>query len=281
MQIEVRLLLESDIPAALRLKELAQWNQTENDWLRLLRLEPNGCFCATFDGEVVATTTTTTYRPELAWIGMVLVDPERRQLGIATKLMNAALEYLAKAGVATVKLDATPAGCSLYRKLGFKDESLIERWVGIAGPRKASCSILDTAARGKALIFDLHVFGAERSKLLGMLIDDCCVTPLVTTTADGDLTGYCLARPGSAAVYAGPLLATSADGAATLLDGLFSQVSGQRAYVDLNGNFPGGRTILTERGFVKQRDLIRMTYGQASDAGSCSSIFAIAGPELG
>src|SRR2546430_17561255 len=124
MQIEVRLLQESDIPAALRLKQWAQWNQTENDWRRLLRLEPDGCFCATIDGEVVATTTTTTYCSELGWIGMVLVDPKRRQLGIATKLINGALEYLAKRGVRTVKLDATPAGCSLYVKLGFTNESL-------------------------------------------------------------------------------------------------------------------------------------------------------------
>ena len=281
MQIEVRLLEESDIPATLRLKELAQWNQTENDWLRLLRLEPNGCFCATFDGELVATTTTTIYRPELAWLGMVLVDPKRRQLGIATRLMNAALEYLAKAGVSTVKLDATPAGCSLYRKLGFKDESLIERWVGFAGPREVTCSSLDTTVRRKVSVFDSHAFGAERSKLLEMLIDDCCVTPLVTTAADGNLTGYGLAREGSAAVYAGPLLATSTDAATTLLDGLLSQVSGQRVYVDLNRSFVGGRKILTERGFVKQRDLVRMSYGQASDAGSSPLIFAIAGPELG
>lgn len=281
MQIEVRLLLESDIPAALRLKELAQWNQTENDWLRLLRLDPDGCFCATIDGEVVATTTTTTYRPELAWIGMVLVDPKRRQLGIATRLMKVALEYLAKTGVPTVKLDATPAGCPLYRKLGFKDELLIERWMGIAEAPEATCSSLDTTARRKALVFDRHAFGAERSKLLEMLIDDCCMTPLVTTDADGQLTGYGLARPGSAAVYVGPLLAGSTDEATTLLDGLLSQVSGQRVYIDLNGNFAGGRKILTERGFVKQRDLIRMFYGQASDAGSSPSIFAIAGPELG
>ena len=281
MQIEVRLLLESDIPAALRLKELAQWNQTENDWLRLLRLDPDGCFCATIDGEVVATTTTTTYRPELAWIGMVLVDPKRRQLGIATRLMKVALEYLAKAGVPTVKLDATPAGCPLYRKLGFKDESLIERWAGVGGPREVICSSLDTAARRKALVFDCHAFGAERSKLLEMLIGDCCVTPLVTTDADGQLTGYGLARPGSPAVYVGPLLAGSTDEATTLLDGLLSQVSGQRIYIDLNRNFRGGRKILTERGFVKQRDLIRMSYGKASDAGSSPSIFAIAGPELG
>jgi predicted N-acetyltransferase YhbS len=281
MQIEVRLLRESDVPAALRLKELAQWNQTENDWLRLLRLEPNGCFCATLDGEVVATTTTTTYGPELAWIGMVLVDPQRRQLGIATRLMNAALEYLAKARVATVKLDATPAGCSLYRRLGFQDESLIERWVGIAGLREVTCSSLDTAARRETLAFDRHGFGADRSKLLGMLIDDCCVTPLVTTAADGHLTGYGLARAGSAAVYAGPLMAATTDEAATLLDGLLSQVSGQRIYIDLNSSFRDGQKILTDRGFVKQRDLIRMFHGQESDAGSSPSIFAIAGPELG
>jgi predicted N-acetyltransferase YhbS len=281
MQIEVRLLLESDIPAALRLRELAQWNQTENDWLRLLRLEPNGCFCATIDGEVVATTTTTTYRPELAWIGMVLVDPKRRQQGIATRLMKIALEYLAEAAVPTVKLDATPRGCSLYRNLGFKDESLIERWVGIAGPREVTCSSLDTAARREALLFDRHAFGADRSKVLEMLIDDCCVTPLVTTAADGQLTGYGLARPGSAAAYVGPLLAASTDEATYLLDGLLSQLSGQRIYIDLNSSFKDGQKILTERGFVKQRDLIRMFYGQASEAGSSPSIFAIAGPELG
>src|SRR6185436_6961512 len=114
---------ESDIPAALRLKELAHWNQTENDWLRLLRLEPSGCFCATIDGEVVATTTTTTYGHELAWIGMVLVDPTCRQMGIATRLMQVAMEYLSKAGIMTIKLDATPAGRGVYEKLGFKEES--------------------------------------------------------------------------------------------------------------------------------------------------------------
>ena len=281
MQIEVRLLLESDMPAALRLKELAHWNQTESDWLRLLRLEPNGCFCATIDGEVVATTTTTTYRPELAWIGMVLVHPERRQLGIATRLMKIALAYLAEAAVPTIKLDATPLGCSLYRRLGFKDEALIERWVGIAESRQVSCSSLDIAARRQALEFDRHAFGAKRSKLLEMLLDGSCVTPLVTTAGDGQLTGYGLARPGSAAAYVGPLLATNTEAATTLLDGLLSQMSGRRVYIDLNKNFRGGQKILTERGFVKQRGLIRMFYGQANDAGSSTSIFAIAGPEVG
>ena len=46
-ELEIRLLSESDIPAAMKLKEAAGWNQTENDWRCLLRLEPHGCFAAT------------------------------------------------------------------------------------------------------------------------------------------------------------------------------------------------------------------------------------------
>jgi len=281
MQIEVRLLRESDIPAALRLNELARWNQTENDWLRLLRLEPNGCFCATMDGDVVGTTTTTTYRPELAWIGMVLVDPERRQLGIATKLMNVAMVYLTKTEVTTIKLDATGVGFPLYQKLGFKEESLIERWAGVAGLESVAGLPLDTEAHRQALVLDREAFGADRSKLVEMLIDDYYIKPLIVKNLEGRLTGYGLARHGTAAVYIGPLLATEREGAATLLDGLLSQMPGQRVYIDLNTEFDGCRQLLADRGFVKQRDLIRMSYGKQSKAGSSPSIFAIAGPEVG
>ena len=281
MQIEVRLLRESDIPAALRLKHLAQWNQTENDWRRLLRLEPGGCFCATIDDEVVGTTTTTTYGHELAWIGMVLVDPRRRQLGIGTKLMHVAIEYLSKAGVTTIKLDATAVGRQLYQKLGFKEESLIERWEGVAGTRSVADSPLDAEASREALDLDREAFGTDRSKLIEMLIDDCCVKPLVVKSVDKRLTGYGLSRNGTAAVYVGPVLATNRGGATTLVDGLLGQMPGQRIYIDLNTQFEGGRQILSERGFVKQRDLIRMSYGKESKAGSSPAIFAIAGPEVG
>jgi predicted N-acetyltransferase YhbS len=281
MQIEVRLFREADIPAALRLKELALWNQTENDWRRLLRLQPSGCFCATISGKVVATTTTTAYGRELAWIGMVLVDPECRRLGIATKLMHAALDYLIQAGVGTIKLDATPDGSLVYENLDFKVDSLIERWEGVAGPGDVGCSMLDTSAHREALALDRQAFGADRSTLIKMLIEDAYVSPLVATAADGRLVGYALARRGSAAAYVGPLVATDANEATTLLDGLLSQMSGQRVYIDLNTNFGDGREILASRGLVKQRDLIRMSYGKGSKGGSSPSVFAIAGPEIG
>jgi ribosomal protein S18 acetylase RimI-like enzyme len=278
----VRLLREADIPAALRLKELALWNQTENDWRRLLRLQPSGCFCATIGDKLVATTTTTTYGRELAWIGMVLVDPECRRRGIATKLMHAALDYLIQAGVATIKLDATPDGRLVYESLEFKVDSLIERWEGVGGGSQAvGCSTLDTSTRSEALALDRQAFGADRSTLIKMLIEDAYLSPLVATAADGRLIGYALARRGSAAAYIGPLVATDANAATTLLDGLLIQMSGQRVYIDLNTNFGEGREILATRGLVKHRDLIRMSYGKGSEAGSSPSVFAIAGPEIG
>ena len=91
----------------MRLKDAAGWNQTEKDWQRLLALDSNGCFAAVKDGRLVGTTTTTRYGSDLAWIGMVLVDAQERRQGIATQLMNVAMDYL-KDKVATVKLDATP-----------------------------------------------------------------------------------------------------------------------------------------------------------------------------
>src|SRR3569832_1546282 len=125
--IEIRSLFESDIPAAMQLKEAAGWNQTEEDWRRLLWLEPNGCFAAVKDGRLVGTTTTTTYGDELAWIGMVLVDPQQRRQGIATQLLNVAIDYLKKK-VVTVKLDATSQGKPVYERLGFQVETVLERW---------------------------------------------------------------------------------------------------------------------------------------------------------
>src|SRR6266853_1058801 len=103
----VRLLRAADIPQAMRLKQAAGWNQIEEDWLRLLELEPEGCFGIERDGRLVATTTAIFYGRELAWIGMVLTDPEFRGRGLASQLMRRALEFLDGRAIECVKLDAT------------------------------------------------------------------------------------------------------------------------------------------------------------------------------
>ena len=267
---EIRLLFESDIPAAMELKEAAGWNQTEADWRRLLSLEPNGCFGAIKDGRLVGTTTTTIY-DELAWIGMVLVDPQHRRQGIAAQLMSVALAYL-KDKVQTIKLDATALGQPVYEKFGFEVESEVERWTGNATSSGIeSPSHVDHEA---ILKLDRLAFHADRSKLIERLIDDACVPPVLVTS------GYALARSGTRKTYVGPVVANDAQVIESLLDQMLSQLAGQDVYIDINRECIDDTSLLSNRGFVKERDLIRMVKGGPAQKTS-RLIVAVAGPEVG
>ena len=161
--MEIRRLTTDDMAAILRLCDLAGWNQTPRDIDRLLALEPEGCFAACIDGQVVGTTTTTTYGTELAWIGMVLVDPEYRRRGIATALMRTALNYLNRRKVRTVKLDATAAGQPIYKAFGFQPESLLERWDGETSPAEDCMKYVKLGTWADIATTDRAAFGADRS----------------------------------------------------------------------------------------------------------------------
>ena len=56
--LEIRRMVVPDIPAGMRLRELAGWNQTEQDWRRFLEFEPEGCFVAFRNGRVCGTVAT-------------------------------------------------------------------------------------------------------------------------------------------------------------------------------------------------------------------------------
>ena len=276
--IDIRLLFESDIPSAMRLKEAAGWNQTEADWRRLLSLEPNGCFGAVRDGRLVGTTTTTIYG-ELAWIGMVLVDPQHRREGIATKLMSVALKYLNNK-VETIKLDATALGQPVYETFGFTVESQVERWAGTANStRHETPAVMNDETVRELLNLDRLAFNADRSELIETLIDDACVAPVLIRAEDGALSGYALARSGTNKTYVGPVVAKDQDMTEKLLDHMLSQLPGHEVYLDVNRECIVDTGVLDDRGFVKERDLIRMAKGPSQKTSPL--VVAIAGPEVG
>jgi GNAT superfamily N-acetyltransferase len=186
---------ESDIPAAMQLKEAAGWNQTEDDWRRLLMLESDGCFGAVTDGSLVGTTTTTTYDKNLGWIGMVLVQPQNRRLGIATTLMKTALNYL-NGRVSTIKLDATHAGKPVYEQFGFHVESLIERWTGMSKSQTCERQIkaIDCDTRRDLLELDRRAFMLIRTKLINSLIDEASVSPIIRRTSEGVFERLCISK---------------------------------------------------------------------------------------
>jgi predicted GNAT family N-acyltransferase len=279
-EVKIRLLRESDIAAAMHLKHLAGWNQTESDWRTLLQLESDGCFAAVLNDQLVGTTTTTSYGSELAWIGMVLVRPENRRAGVATRLLQTALGYLDHK-VPVVKLDATADGKHVYERIGFAVESSIERWTrsGKAVSFDRKPENIDSETRRQVLQLDARAFGADRSKLLNVLLANSCVRPVLTRSEEGSVTGYALARSGSDAAYVGPIVSGQRNHVAELVDRLLERLHPSPVYVDVKCDWGEGRQLLIERGFEKQRDLIRMRRGFAVPTSSL--VFAIAGPEIG
>ena len=283
-EIEIRLLSESDIDDAMKIKELVGWNQTQDDWRRLLKVEPRGCFGAFRNGELVGTTTTTCYDHDLAWIGMVLVHPSYRRMGIATRLVQHALDYLV-GKVGTVKLDATADGQRLYERLGFHVESLVERWSGIAVPNgrvesEVEVTHLNDETTKELLALDRRAFCADRSSLIKALIANASAVPAIARARNGAVGGYSIARRGSHISYVGPIIATTANEAAALLERTVDQLTGEQVYVDVNTRFEGWPRVLLDRGFSKQRELIRMRFGKLSNPTS-PWVFGIAGPEVG
>ena len=285
--MEIRPLTADDLEAAMELKNAAGWFQTEKDWHRLMRLQPGGCFAACIDGRVVGTTTTTAYSTDLAWIGMVLVDPAYRRRGIALNLMQTALDYLRQLGVKTIKLDATPAGRPVYEKMGFEQESLIERWEAVSQPdlfRRElfqDRGVWEKGTWDELQELDRNAFGANRSQLLDSWRAESVISPIILKTHAGPLGGFALVRPGATGTYLGPMIATSTSSAADLLDGIMAKLTAQKIVIDYHTGFAGGSEMLRQRGFFMKRELFRMGLGEKSAAGTSHLVFAIGGPEVG
>lgn len=279
MNIHIRLMTGTDIPEAVRLKEIARWNQTAVDWERLLSASPEGCFVAEHDGRVIGTSTTIVYENRFAWIGMLLVEPQYRGNGIGTALLERAIGYLDSRKIGSMKLDATPQGKILYRKLGFVSEYEVERWMLKRGPdgkavKQAPVAIDDV------LRLDREIFGADRSGLLRSISDQAPDLTLIARQED-DVTGYLFGRRGSLADHLGPWMAKSEDAAATLLDEFLRRSDRELLFVDCMVENPWALPLVQARGFEFSRPLTRMFRGRNEYPGQPELLCAILGPEFG
>ena len=281
--MQLRVMTANDIPGGVRLNTLAGWNQTEADWKRFLVASPNGCFVMQDDAKVVGTATTVSYEGRFAWIGMVLVDPEYRNRGIGTKLLERTTEHLDNAGVPTSKLDATPLGKPLYEKLGFVSEYEIERWTlkrARAEERGVSDTHLTAAQLSDIFACDRDVFGADRRTLLRSLAEQAPDLTLSAGSA-GELRGYAFGRHGLFADHLGPWMARDRDSARVILRDFLQQSPRDTVVVDAVKSNSSAREMLISSGFSTTRPLTRMYRGPNAFPGKPEALCAILGPEFG
>lgn len=268
----IRLLTESDLPATIRLSSLAGWNQTADDWKMLLDLAPEGCFGLEIDGIVAASATLLSYGQLLAWIGMVLADPEYRRRGFARQLVTHALARADALGTRTTKLDATDEGQPLYAGLGFVPEQPVERWFRPGSPAAKSNANQSRGELSRWFDVDSNAFGADRKKLLQKLTQRgrCFSTD----------KAYLLTRQGRTTTYLGPCIAGDLAAARELFQLAIQTPAPEGWSWDLLPQNDQAAALARELGFVPQRRLMRMFRGEEF-RGKDELVYAIAGFEFG
>ncbi|MDC0275453.1 GNAT family N-acetyltransferase [Verrucomicrobiales bacterium] len=270
---KIRLLSFDDFPFAQTVRKIAGWNQTDTDWRRLVEHAPEGCFLIEHDGKPAGTATTTSYGTDLAWIGMVLVHPEFRRLGLATALLNHCLNYLlVEKKVRCVKLDATPDGQKVYEKLGFQVEYGLARWERNSEPFD------ENPNRGQIEIpsykLDHIAFGADRSKFLDQMLQNSSRSISIDEC-------FGTIREGMSAAYLGPVISDDRKIGERIISDLISTSPSSHIFWDIFDDNPDAIRLAESLGFIKQRKLIRMWTGDSNLADRPEFQWAIGGPETG
>jgi hypothetical protein len=191
--------------------------------------------------------------------------------------MEAALGYLRERGVATVKLDATPAGRPLYERLGFQPEGVLERQ---EGELSGEAGGMTSGAWEEVAALDRAAFGADRGQLMRRRIADAPV-PLLVAWGPGGVAGYALARVGARAGYIGPVVAADLPAARALVLAAGAALGGGAVFIDVDPAFPGATDLVRDAGLARQRELLRMRLGPPTACGGPLRVFAIAGPAVG
>jgi N-acetylglutamate synthase-like GNAT family acetyltransferase len=278
----VRRLEEKDIDDAIALTDLENWGYTRADFHRLLALSPSGCFVAERAGQVVGCLTTTSHDGP-TFLGAVIVRPDLRGKGVGQTMMEATLQYLASAGVRTVRLYAYLRAIPFYERLGFHREYEVVRWNGpaevgrIRGVRPLRRDDLPAVAG-----MDAPYFGANRLRLLDRLSEEFASTFLVAESR-GRIRGFVVGNPSGDSCEVGPWVVEPRNErvAVDLLRSLIAAAGVSEIA------FSGPTTNEALLAFVHAHRLrevfraLRMWWGSNEFAGDPRAIWAVAGLEKG
>ena len=173
--IDIRLLTEEHVPAALALSASCGWNQRADEWHMMLQVAPSGTFAATTPGGGIVGTAIGIDYGNFGWIAMMLVNPAWRSRGLGARLLEAAMGAIP--ADLPIRLDATPLGRPLYEGHGFVLESSLTRHVRPAGAgkppaRSGAVRALVESDLSAVLRLDHRISGAHRHGPLRWVFGD-------------------------------------------------------------------------------------------------------------
>jgi len=284
--VEIRVWKQADLAYVAESVSREGWGHTRRDVERCWKLEPNGCFIAESEDQPVGHVFSVTYG-KIGWIGLLIVNSEKRGLGIGAALMEAAVNYLEENGAKTIKLEAVEKAAPLYRRLGFVDESDSLRYCGMP-VHEAHLNIEGFVSPirkddiREIAEFDAQHFGANRLSVLKSLHSDFSQY-CFAAKENQRMEGYIMARKTLDRLWIGPWVCNDSRVAQRLSNTLFKSVRKEDERLRLG--FPAlnmnARKLVEELGFQLVGKSIHMIRGDRKNQGDVTRIYGIGGPEKG
>jgi ribosomal protein S18 acetylase RimI-like enzyme len=282
MSVLIRSLSDLDLEAAARI--LSSAFERRGNWINNLKfniqLQPDGYYGAFQDGVLAGMVGTTIYSA-FAYVGLMGVDPDFQRRGIGLALMQHLLFWLDNKSISLVLLDASPFGQLLYQKLGFvacEPVYVFQRRKGEPiHHRPIETRLLNSQDLERISITDMHVFGADRSRLFTNLLEKYPNRAFVLQDGLGSIKGYIFAREASI----GPWVMQEPEGAEPLLQAVLSLPFEGDVSVVVPGSNTNAISLLQRYGYKVIRTNLHMMRGSGVRCGQSERIFGQTSLSLG
>lgn len=268
-----------DLPAAHALSREVNWPHRLEDWQFVLSVGEG--LVAYSDDRLVGTAMWWTYDQAIARLGMVIVDPTIQRSGIGRALMLGILDRLTEP---TVILNATKAGETLYRQLGFQGIGSIVQHQGASFsaplvPLRVGERIRPMGRNDASRLIELDATasGVRRDGVIAALIEN---GEAVVLDDAGETVGFAFYRRFGRGHTIGPVIARDTAGAKALIAHWIGSNAGMFMRIDVPGE-SGLSDWLDELGLARTSNVITMIRGTMPKPSSGFHNFAVVNQALG
>ncbi len=284
--VSIRNLRADDLDFVYAMVTTEQWNDRKDDLKRMLEYEPDGCFIAEVNNKAAGHVFTVSYG-KLGWIGLLIVKPKYRRIGIGRVLTEKAKQYLMSVGTTTIKLEAVPEISQLYRNMGFVGEYDSFRFKGVYTTHQTledrHVTLMEEEMIKEIAEFDAQYFGAERTRVLSSLYQ-ADPTLCLVSSQQSRIRGYIMCRKAETGYKLGPWVCApcSKRTAEALFTGCLQRIEPKASvFVGVPAANKEAVEILQAHGFAQYSKSIRMRLGGRLQGECINGVFAIGGPMKG
>jgi len=259
------------------------WNPGKDDFDVFWKTDPDGFYGFYFDDQLIAGGTIISYNDEYGFMGLFIVHPDYRGIGIGKKLWHLRKNLLIKRlkNGATIGMDGVIEMQPFYEKGGFHIAFRDERYecVGQNALISNSISTIQLNDFDNILHYDIKCFGFKRLAFLKNWLN-IPNSKSFKYMESSNLKGYAVIRKVHSGYKIGPLFADNTEIAEELFKACLKNAIGKLVYIDIPVINKGAVNLVKKYNAKYIFECARMYYGQNPKTAT-DKVYGITTFELG